>query len=103
MMLEMNDLGREKKKTTCVIISCSIMCQRHCVVVPVSILQRDGDVNLFSLSGFYRQVFDTFCSSRFRFGCLDTGKGEEQKRDKEHLDLRLSSLRNHYSVQQQIS
>ena len=90
--------GERRKKTTWVIISCSIMCQRHCVVVPVSILQRDEDVNLFTLSGFYRQVFDTFRSCRLRFGCLETGKGEEQKRDKEHLDLRLSCLRNHCSV-----
>ena len=69
-----------------------------CIIVPFSLLHSDGDVNLFPLSGYDRDVFDTFCfSSGVRLGSLETGKGEEQKREKEHLDLRLSCLRNHCS------
>ena len=74
-----------------------------CVIVPFFLLHSDGDVNLFSLSDFDRDVFDTFCFSRLRLGSLETETDVKQKRNKEqgcHLDLRLSCWSNHFSVWQ---
>ena len=43
-----------------------------CVIVPFFLLHSDRDVNLFSLSDFDRDVFDTFCFSWLRLGSLET-------------------------------